>query len=119
MLIAYDASPAASRALATFADSGLVQGQPVRVVSVAPDLEVARRWAAEAVRYLNHYNIQADASPVAGRKASEGLLAKIHECNPSLVVMGAFGGQRSEGYFGRSTTRKMLRNACVPLFLHP
>jgi nucleotide-binding universal stress UspA family protein len=80
VLVAYDASPAASRALATFANSGLDEGRPIRVVSVAPDLEIARRRASEAARYLNHYNIRADILPVVGRKASEGLLAKVHEC---------------------------------------
>ncbi len=119
VIVAYDASPAAARALATFANSGLVEGRPVRVVSVASDKEVARRRAEEAVRYLNHYNIDAEIAPLVGRKASEGLLAEVHERNPALVVMGAFGGQRSEGYFGRSTTRRMLRNAQAPLFLHP
>jgi nucleotide-binding universal stress UspA family protein len=119
VLVAYDASPAAARALATFANSGLDEGRPVRIVSVAADMEIARRRTEEAVRYLNHYNIHSDASPLVGRKASEGLLATVRECNPGIVVMGAFGGQRSEGYFGRSTTRRILREARVPLFLHP
>jgi nucleotide-binding universal stress UspA family protein len=119
VLVAYDASPAAARALAWFSSSGLCEGNPVRVVSVGMDQGLAKRRANEAARFLSHYNIHAEVAPMVGRKASECILAEVRERRPGLIVMGAFGGQRSEGYFGRSTTRRMLRNAGVPLFLHP
>jgi nucleotide-binding universal stress UspA family protein len=119
VLVAYDGGQAAARALAVFATSGLAEGRPVRVVSVSPDSELARRRAEEATRYLGHFNIRAEAVPLAGRRASAELLDQVRERHPAMVVMGAFGGQRSEGYLGRSTTRRMLRGANVPLFLHP
>jgi nucleotide-binding universal stress UspA family protein len=119
VLVAYDGGQPAARALAVFANSGLAEGRPVRVVSVSSDPELARRRADEAAHYLGHFRVPAEAVPVVGRRASVELINQIHERHPALVVMGAFGGRRSEGYFRRSTTRRMLRNAGVPLFLHP
>lgn len=119
VLVAYDGGRPAARALAVFANSGLSEGRPVQVVSVAGEPDRARRRADEAARYLGHYNIRAEITPLVGRKASEQLLGQVRERHPALVVMGAFGGQRSEGYLGRSTTRRMLRKAKVPLFFHP
>jgi nucleotide-binding universal stress UspA family protein len=119
VLVAYDGGQPAARALAVFANSGLADGRPVRVVSIAPDQELARRRADEAARYLGHFHIPAETSPIVGRKAGEELIGQIGESRPALVVMGAFGGRRSGGYWRRSTTRRMLRRAGVPLFLHP
>jgi nucleotide-binding universal stress UspA family protein len=119
VMVAYDASPAAVRALESFAASGLDEGRPVRVVSVAPDAATARRRADDATRYLNRMNIRAESVPLAGRNAADVLTETVRSEGPAFVVMGAFGEPRRLRFFHRSTTRHMLREARVPLFLHP
>jgi nucleotide-binding universal stress UspA family protein len=119
VLVAYDGSQPAARALAVFANSGLAENRPVQVVSMARHPGLARRRVDEAARYLGHFGIRSEVMPLVGGRASDRLLGQVCERHPALVVMGAFGGQRSEGFLGRSTTRRMLRKANVPLFLHP
>jgi nucleotide-binding universal stress UspA family protein len=119
VVVAYDASPAAVRALESFAESGLDEGRPVRVVSVAPDAIAARLLAEDATRYLTHFRIRTEAVPLTGRNATNILVEKIRSEKPAFVVMGAFGGPRRFQFFRRSTTHRMLREAGVPLFLHP
>jgi nucleotide-binding universal stress UspA family protein len=119
VMIAYDASPAAVRALESFAGSGLDEGRPVHVVSVDLDTDKAHRTAEEAVRYLSHFGLRCESIPLSGRNTADLLVEQVRADQPAFVVMGAFGRQRPIKFFHRSTTRRMLREVEVPLFLHP
>jgi nucleotide-binding universal stress UspA family protein len=117
-VVAYDASPAAVRALESFGRSGLDEGRPVYVVSVSGDSELARRRADEAVAYLDAFRIRATAIPSVGKSAAGPILAEAKTRVAGLIVMGAFGHQRSEGLFGGSTTGRVLDSTQAPLFIH-
>ncbi len=65
IVVAYDGSPPSVRALQAFQKSGLNEGQPVYVVSVARNLEVAARRADEAAQFLSFHDIVAKAHPLA------------------------------------------------------
>ena len=61
MLVAYDESPHADRALQAFETSGLDFGQEVIVMSVAATEDVAKREGEEAVEFLKAHDIRATA----------------------------------------------------------
>jgi nucleotide-binding universal stress UspA family protein len=119
VLVAYDGSPPAIRALEAFQRAGLDQWEAVQVVSVARDRAKAARQAEEAVRLLRSYNLPAEArSLVSSRPVAELLLQQIRDLKPGLLVMGAFGrSQFAQSLFG-STTQAVLEKADTLLFLH-
>jgi nucleotide-binding universal stress UspA family protein len=119
VVVAYDGSPPAVRALEAFQRAELDQWQAVRVVSVAHDPGEAARHAEEATRFLQFYDIPAEACsvPASGRVA-EVLLEQVQEMNAGTLVMGAFGRSGvAETFFG-STTRTVLEKGDTLLFLH-
>src|SRR5262249_49486993 len=80
VLVAYDGSPPAVRALEAFQRAGLDQWQTVRVVSVARDPAEATRRAEEATRFLRFYDIPAEARSLsASRPVAELLLEQVED----------------------------------------
>ena len=60
VMVAYDGSLQAARALAAFESSGLGQGRKVHVVSVADSKKDAACWAERAVEFLRFQQIKAE-----------------------------------------------------------
>jgi nucleotide-binding universal stress UspA family protein len=120
VVVAYDASPPATRALEAFQRSGLYEGQSVHVLSIARDREVAARHAEEGARFLRYHEIPARALPLTTpRGADKRLLAHIRELDAGMVVMGVYGGSRFWDALLGSTTRTILEQTETLLFLHP
>jgi nucleotide-binding universal stress UspA family protein len=119
VVLAYDGSPPAVRALEAFQRSGLESWPAVRVVSVATDSEVATRRAEEAARYLGFHNIPAEARSLpASRPVAELLFEQVGELEAGVLVMGAFGRPwLRESLFG-STTKAVLEKVDALVFLH-
>jgi nucleotide-binding universal stress UspA family protein len=119
VVVAYDATPPAVRALEAFQRSGLEEWQAVRVVSVSPDIQTATRHAAEAARYLRFYNISAEACPLLPEgPVADLLLGQAQELGAGMLVMGAFGRSRLRESLLGSTTKAILQRAQPLLFLH-
>ena len=120
VLIAYDASPGAVRALEAFQKSGLDHWHTVRVVSVAQDLEEATRRAEEAAAFLRFHDIPAEAQGVTSSGSpAELLLDKARELKAGMLVMGAFGHSRlSHAFFGSTTKTILRKEGDFILFLH-
>jgi nucleotide-binding universal stress UspA family protein len=119
VMIAYDASPPAVRALEAFQKLPLANWQAIHVVSVAADLATAGRHAEEAARFLRSYQLPAEARPVAAARPSAGLLLEqASKLNAGMLVMGAFGrSEVKEAIFG-SKTETILAQGEPLLFLH-
>lgn len=118
VVVAYDGSLQAARALFAFEASGLGQGREIHVVSVAKDKKDAGRRADRAVEFLKSHGLNALAYPVGSDHRPPGVLMEmIRLCNPGLVVMGAYGQPILREFFLGSTTRSMLDTCPVPLFL--
>ncbi len=114
LIVGYDGSDSAARALHFSAE--LVAGVPleVLVVSVDEDLERAALLAAEGVEYLKAHGVEAHPEPLGGDPGEE--LVKLQE--PSdLLVMGAFGRGRIVELLLGSTTEYVLRRAVGPVAL--
>lgn len=121
VLVAFDGSTAASRALHMFALLGLARDRAVHVVTVADESDAASETAGRACDLLaRHGAAQVRAIGLGDREAgtpSETILGLAKSVGAEMIVMGAYGHRGIREIFG-STTRKVL-NACpTVLFLY-
>ena len=118
IIVAYDGCPAAARALQAFVASGLGQGKEVRVVSVQSKRPVAERQVERAVDYLHLHEIAARPHPIVTRaNPAQVLLDEARPTEVGFLVMGAYRRSRLHEFLRGSTTRTMLRDSLVSLFL--
>jgi nucleotide-binding universal stress UspA family protein len=119
VLVAYDGSLQASRALYAFQSSGLGRGCKVHVVSVASDSEEAARHAGRALDFLHPHGIDAILHPVATTENTAEILLKMaHHLKAGLLVIGAYGQPVLREFFLGSVTRTILAKSPVPVFCY-
>jgi nucleotide-binding universal stress UspA family protein len=117
-MAAFDGSAPACKALHLLALLGLAGGSPVRVASMENGREAAAARAAEGVELLRRRGVAAEALPLVGDDAADGLLAAVAAADARLLVMGAFGGSSLMRLLVGSTTHRLLRDAPVPILVH-
>lgn len=118
VVIAYDGSLQASRALAAFETSGLGLGADVHLVSAAVDRRDAARHAERAQAFLASHEIEATPHVVETPVAPADVILKtVRETRAGLLVMGAYGLPVLREFFLGSITRSLLETCPVPLFL--
>lgn len=120
VLVAYDGSVASARSLHALVNSGLATPGPVYVLAV--DLEDATHAATvahRAVEYLAYHGIEAHNVHVQSEHPpSQLILDEALGRGVRLIALGAYGhGGIAEWLFG-STTKFVLQNTHVPLFLY-
>jgi nucleotide-binding universal stress UspA family protein len=119
VVIAYDGSVQAARALQAFEASGLAAKHPLFVVSIDDDPDEAERQGARAIDFLAHHNLAAKLHVVACTAAeSDHLMQTAQSLNAGLVVMGAYGRPRIVEFFLGSVTQAVLAECPIPLFLY-
>ncbi len=119
IVVAYDASPPSVRALHAFQKSGLDEGLPVHVVSVARNIELAARRADEAAQFLSFHDIMAKAHPLAQTDSEvDSILQETERWDARMLVMGTFGRSRLSEWLTKSTTSSILRLTNRILFCH-
>jgi nucleotide-binding universal stress UspA family protein len=119
VLIAYDGSPHATRALHMFQALGLASAYDVHVVCVDAHKEKAHLCVERAVTFLQGHNVVAQAHALATSESpAHALLQYVHQVQAGLLVMGSSGRSPLREFFGGSVTRTMLRDSPVPLFLY-
>ncbi len=119
VLIAYDGSRQAARAVASFVASGLYERRVHHVIGVADDdAEEIGAHVRRAVDFLEVHgrNAQAQVLP-EGKGVAETLLDHVDRLSAGLMVMGVYGEGRVRELFFGSVTRRILTRAEVPLFL--
>jgi nucleotide-binding universal stress UspA family protein len=122
VLVAFDGSPASSRAMHMAGLLGLVEDRAVHVVTLneASQLqaeETARRACSLMQR---HGAVETRAIGLGDREAgtpAETILGLAKALRPEMVVMGAYGRRGFRELFG-SCTRAVLTACPAPLFLH-
>jgi nucleotide-binding universal stress UspA family protein len=118
VLVAYDGSAQAARALAAFASSGLAAGRTLRVVSWDDGTGTAARQAETARVFLERHGIACDtATGRLTKPAGEEILDEAARVSAGLIVMGAMGRSAVREFFFGSATRSMLEALPVPVFL--
>jgi nucleotide-binding universal stress UspA family protein len=119
VVVAYDGSPRAARALQALVGLGLCEADEVFVVAVGSHAEPLEECTARAVDYLAAHGVSGHSHPVESTSAAaEVLLAQTDELRARLLVMGAFGHSTLREFFLGSVTRSVLRDSTVPVFLY-
>jgi nucleotide-binding universal stress UspA family protein len=118
VVLAYDGSAAAQRAMRVFADSGLGLGREVHVVTVNDSGAVAWELASKAVEDLRGMGVAAEVHNVVSvLSIAEALLETATNVGAGLIVMGAFAHSRLRSFFRGSVTHQLVEKTTMPLFL--
>ncbi len=118
VVVAYNGSPHADRALQAFQASGLDLDEEVYVLSVDADREEAARQADRASEFLRLHQINAVTharGPVDS--VSQSILEEVRLRNARLLVMGAYGHSAVREFLLGSTTTTILKQSPVPVFI--
>jgi nucleotide-binding universal stress UspA family protein len=117
VLVGYDGSIPAMRAVQLFALLGLAGEQPVKVLSVAGTRAEASRLAGEAAGYLRAHGVAAEPVALEGVRPVDALLSEAAAMPAALLVMGAYETTGLRTLFTGSATRRLLREAPCPVFV--
>lgn len=119
IVIAYDGSLQASRALHVWILLGLLRKETeIHVMSINRDEAEAQRLCDEAMALLSHHCISAAAHPIASKAKVFSVLSQhLPPLEPRMIVMGAFGTGGLRARFFGSTTLAMIKDCPYPLFL--
>ncbi|MEM0906028.1 MAG: universal stress protein [Pseudomonadota bacterium] len=116
VLIAFDGSPSALRAVDYVAASPLYQGLDVTVVSVGAETPAAHQGLEDARATLASGGLQAQTTLLPGQPAD--VLGPLVETEPfDHLVMGASGHTRLRKMFVGSTSLELVRECKVPILL--
>lgn len=119
IVIAYDGSLQAARAVQAFQATGLGVGIPVHVVHIGNSSGAGSPHACRAVEFLTAHGIAASIhNERAADSVANALVGACRDLRAGLVVMGAYGRSTLYEFFLGSVTRTMLAESPVPLFLY-
>lgn len=118
VMVAYDGSAQAARALQAFEASGLCKEKKVHIVSIAEHHAEAEKHAQRAADFLTWHERPFMVHAIASKDHPAPIIIKqIWACDPSVLVMGVYGHSRLSDYLFGSVTRTLLKESPVPLFL--
>lgn len=119
VLVAYDGSVPAMRALQMLCLLGIANGSEVLVANINTRRSDGEALCARAVRYLALHGVAARARSVETQSEPVTVLVEIAaELDVGLIVMGAFGQRGWREYLLGSTTDKLLAASGSPLFIY-
>ncbi len=118
VVVAYDGSAQAGRALHEFGISGLWQDSRVEVLSIGSDVSEVNETANRAAAYLRLHGYAADAKPIVAKYDTVNLILDyINDSGAGALVMGSYGKPRWREFVFGTVTKGILRAAMVPIFL--
>jgi nucleotide-binding universal stress UspA family protein len=119
VVIAFDGSLQAARALQVFEAMGLAGSAVVHVVSVDGRPGEAARRADRAAEFLRFHDVQARPHALTTAAAPAAvILEQARQLDAGLLVMGAYGQPVLREFFLGSVTQTILKESTVPLFLY-
>jgi nucleotide-binding universal stress UspA family protein len=119
VLIAYDGSVPALRALQLFTLLGVGTARSILVASIDGSREVAERRANAAVRFLEGHGYPSKAHPIeSSRSPAEILNEEIAKRKIGTLVMGSFGHRGLREFFFGSTTSELVEQPLCPIFIY-
>jgi len=108
---------AAARAAIPF----LVQAEEVVICVIDPTAQSSERSdpAGALAVFLNRHgaNVRISVIPSAGERISNVILTEARSQEADMIVMGGYGHSRMRQYFLGGTTRRMLENSHLPMFM--
>lgn len=119
VLVAYDGSAPAAKALQLAALLGIFGSSAVHILSVGPDRAQAMGMATRAQDFLKPHGVSADLDAVGSADhPADVLLSRAAEIRARMLVMGAFGHRGFREMLFGSSTRRLFDAAPLPLFIH-
>jgi nucleotide-binding universal stress UspA family protein len=119
IMVAFDGSSAAKRAVRSFAESGLAQDRALSVVCVDDDGATAWELASRGVELLREFGLSAAVENVVSvLPIADALLETRARLGAELLVMGAYTTSRLSELIWGSVTRELVEKTAVPLYLH-
>lgn len=116
IVIAYDGSPPAERALRLGAEfSQIMQISEVHLLTVIEDSQEETKIQSPAIQYLRNYDLDVREAIVRG-DAGEVIDEYVSRVEPAMLVMGAYGaGALAETIYGSTTDFLLGRAQCALL----
>jgi nucleotide-binding universal stress UspA family protein len=119
VLVAWDGSSAAKRAVRAFAESGLAKDRVVHCSSVGDEGTAAYELAMRGCDLLRELGVRAEPhSVVSPLPIAEAILVERRKLGAGMLVSGAYAHSRLSHLIWGSVTRELLEKTVVPLFLH-
>jgi nucleotide-binding universal stress UspA family protein len=119
IVVAYDGSLLATRALQVFASMAPNGPGTIHVVTIGKEHDEAITHAERAMDFLHNQEIKAVRHVLASsRVPAEVLAEQARLLGAGLIVMGAYGKPFLREFFLGSVTRTLLERSEVPLFLY-
>lgn len=119
VMIAYDGSPAATRALRSFADLRLARRREIHVVSVDDDGARAFETASRGCALLGELGIRATAhNVVSSDPVGTALVARGARLGARMIVVGGYIPSPLARWMWGSVTHDVIERASVPVFVH-
>ncbi|OBX18621.1 universal stress protein UspA [Erythrobacter sp. QSSC1-22B] len=115
IVFAYDASPAADRALERLANSPLFEGLPVTIVMAEASSETDRaRLARAEAGFAPEHSVTAIMERGKAEQVIPGVVAATED---ALLLMGAYGHSPIRRMILGSTTSEMVRTVKAPVLM--
>ena len=118
VLVAYDGSAPAAKALQLATQMGIFESAGAHVVAASRDRATAKAVAERAQAYLALHGVAADLDAVVSSHPVEILSTRASEIGARMLVMGAFGHRGFREILFGSTTRRLFDQIPVPLFIY-
>lgn len=118
VLVLFDGSHPANRALKLVADLVAKASLELTVLTVDDDLDRAKDTQAEALAYLDPLGLAVTYSVLPGR-AAKAAAARIEEDPVDLVVLGMRGHFVLQNLILGSTAEQLMRSVTLPVLLVP
>lgn len=119
VLVAYDGSAPAARALQLAVLLGMFDDSPAHILTIQGQREPAREIAQRAQSFLALHDVKAEVEACASTGDPAGILsARASEIGAALLVMGAFGHRGLREVLFGSCTRHLCGSAPLPLFIY-
>lgn len=96
----------------------VTEQRDVHVVSVENNGRAAKSDAALATDFLNSHGTEVVSHAIDPKVSADAVMVPlIGELDAGLLVAGAYGRSTTAEFFRGSTTRKLLRESPVPVFM--
>lgn len=119
ILIAYDGSVPAMRAVQMFALLGIGQDHRIHVTSIDESRELAARRTSGVASYLRIHGYKVDANPIASHgHPADVLRIEIADRNIGTLVMGSYGHRGFRQFLFGSTTSTLVEAPPCALFVY-
>ncbi len=117
ILVAYDGSLHAGRALLVAAELGARPGVQCTVVVVAPSEELGEQTLSPAEAFLYHHGVTPKKRVVVGVKPSDVICDLVTSVETDILVMGAYGHSPIREVLFGSTTERVLSQCTATVIL--